>query len=144
MTVPVFSLHELSTDLKITDLHLQNLDKATRFHSKILLKHISPSSVVGSSRNFRVESKIEMNLLEGLLARKKNLGRHSRSVAIFLKLDFQNGWFLLWISGQSKINVTKYGLTIYHWLGNLMQNDFYKRSTCWKSICSRLSKENHS
>ena len=71
MTVPVFSLHELSRDLKITDLHLQNLDKATRFHSKILLKHISPSSVVGSSRNFRVESKIELNLLEGLLARKK-------------------------------------------------------------------------
>ena len=140
MTVPVFSLHELSTDLKITDLHLQNLDKATRFHSKILLKHISPSSVVGSKS--WVKNRNE--LVRGTSCKKKNLGRHSRSVAIFLKLDFQNGWFLLWISGQSKINGTKYGLTIYHWLGNLMQNDFYKRSACWKSICSRLSKENHS
>ena len=37
---------------------------------------------------FGVESKIELNLLEGLLRRKKNLGRHSRSVAIFLKTDF--------------------------------------------------------
>ena len=31
---------------------------------------ISPGSVVGSCRNFRVESKIELNLLEGLLVRK--------------------------------------------------------------------------
>ena len=45
---------------------------------------ISPGSVVGSHRNFGVESKIELNYLEGLLLRKKNnLGRHSRTVAIF-------------------------------------------------------------
>ena len=48
----------------------------------------SPGSVVGSLRNFRVESKIELNLSEGLLVRKKNFGRHFRSVAIFLKLEF--------------------------------------------------------
>ena len=33
----------------------------------------SPGSVVGSLRNFRVESKIELNLSEGLLVRKKKL-----------------------------------------------------------------------
>ena len=48
----------------------------------------SPGSFVGSRRNFRVESTIELNLLEGLLLRKKNLGRHFRLVAIFLKLNF--------------------------------------------------------
>ena len=43
--------------------------------------------VEGSCRNFRVESKIELNLLERLCIRKKKMGRHSRSVVIFFKLD---------------------------------------------------------
>ena len=36
-----------------------------------LLASTSPGSIVGSRRNYRVESKIELNLLEGLLLRKK-------------------------------------------------------------------------
>ena len=39
MTGPVFSLRELSTDLKNTDYHFQNLGKTTGFCSKILCKH---------------------------------------------------------------------------------------------------------
>ena len=53
-----------------------------------MLTSASPGSKVGSRRNYRVESKIELNLLEGLLLRKKNLDRHSRLVSIFLKFDF--------------------------------------------------------
>ena len=39
VTGPVFSLRELSTDLKNTDYHFQNLGKTTGFCSKILCKH---------------------------------------------------------------------------------------------------------
>ena len=39
MTGPVFSLRELSTDLKSTDFHFQNLSKNTRFRGKALHKH---------------------------------------------------------------------------------------------------------
>ena len=60
---------------------------------KDLISLYCPSSVVGSRRNFRVESKLELNLfLEGLFLRKKNLGRHSRLVEFSLKLDLpENG-----------------------------------------------------
>ena len=33
-------------------------------------------------------------------------------------------------SKLEKTNVTKYELSIYHWLGNLIQNNFYKRGVC--------------
>ena len=33
-------------------------------------------------------------------------------------------------SKLEKTNVTKYELSIYHWLGNLIQNNFYKRDVC--------------
>ena len=38
---------------------------------QFLLTSTSPGSIVRSRRNYRVESKIELNLLEGLLLRKK-------------------------------------------------------------------------
>ena len=99
----------------------------------------SPGSVVGSRRNFRFESKIELNLLERLLVRKKITWVDIPDRLQFsLSSVFQTDWFLLWVSGQWKISVTKYGLTINHWLGNLMQNNFYKRSECWKSVFSKL------
>ena len=88
--------------------------------SNVVFPNISPASVVGFRRKFVVESKIKLNLLEGLLLRKKNLGRHSRY-----------DWFSLWVSGQSKTSVTKYELIRYHWLGHFMQNKFYKRSVHW-------------
>ena len=67
------------------------LNKRTLFHHKIFIvfaDNIGLGSVIGSRRNFGVESKIKLNLLEGHLLRKKYLGRHSTSVPIFLKLDF--------------------------------------------------------
>ena len=50
---------------------------------------------------------------------------------------------MLWVSGQWKINVTKYELIIYHWLANLMQSNFYKRSAIWKFVVSKLFWNTH-
>ena len=75
----------------------------------------SPGSLLGSRKNFGVELKIELNLWEDHLRKKKNKkkisGKHSSSFSIFLKLDF------------FKMADFCYG----KWLvGNLMENIFTK------------------
>ena len=88
----------------------------------------SPGSVVGSLRNFRVESKIELNLSEGLLVRKQNLGRHSRLVAIFLKLEFFKMADFCYGSLVSEKSVLS-NMDLLYITGQeiLMQNNFYSK-----------------
>ena len=73
---------------------------------------ISPGSVVGSHRNFGVESKIELNYLEGLLLRKKKTW-----VDIPERLQFSGCYETL---VNEKSTIQKKECIIYHWLVNLM------------------------
>ena len=107
------------------------LNKRTLFHHKIFIvfaDNIGLGSVIISRRNFGVESKIKLNLLEGHLLRKKYLGRHSTSVPIFLKLDFFKMTDFCYESmvseGLSKDQIRTFYISL---VGELIENNFYKR-----------------
>ena len=95
-------------------------------------------SVVRSCVNFRVESKIDLIYLRDFFLEKKTSLDISDWLHFSLSSIFSKWLFLLWVSGQWKVNVTKYEVIIHEWLEHLMQNNFYKGNATWKFIISKL------